>query len=72
MKLFTKISVLTILVGMMTFISIKFVFAAGTNPDLGEAASFGILVSTFTITTSTIINGDVGYTTAPVIVPTIN
>lgn len=71
MKKFSKFFGITILVGVAIFSFTKLVIAAST-PDLGEAASFGILSSTFTITASTTINGDVGYTTAPSIVPTIN
>ena len=46
---------------------------AATTPSLGVAATYGVLSSTYTNTTpGTIINGDVGYTTGPVVIPTIN
>jgi hypothetical protein len=46
---------------------------AATSPSLGIANTFGILSSTYTNTVSgTTINGDVGYTTPPVVAPTIN
>lgn len=46
---------------------------AATTPNLGTAASFAILSETFVNTVAgTIINGDLGYTTAPAMNPTIN
>ncbi len=43
---------------------------AATTPSLGAAASYGVLSSTYTNTTAgTTINGDVGFTTGPVVVP---
>lgn len=46
---------------------------AATNPPLGVAGSFSILAGTYTNTAAgTTINGDVGYTTGPATVPTIN
>ena len=36
---------------------------AAITPSLGDAARFGVLSSTFSITTTTTVNGDVGYTT---------
>ena len=38
---------------------------AATTPSLGAAATFGVLGGTYTNTTVTTINGDIGYTTAP-------
>lgn len=46
---------------------------AATTPSLGVATTFGILGSTYTNTAAgTVINGDLGYTTGPAMVPTVN
>ena len=46
---------------------------AATTPELGEAASFGILSGTYTNTAGgTTINGNLGYTTGPAVAPTVN
>lgn len=46
---------------------------AATTPSLGVAASFGILTDVFVNTApGNIINGDVGYITAPAMNPTVN
>jgi hypothetical protein len=46
---------------------------AATTPTLGFSSTFGILSSTYTNTAiGTTINGDLGYTTAPAVLPTIN
>lgn len=46
---------------------------AATSPNLGQAASFSILSSTYVNTaTGTTINGDLGYTTGPAVAPTVN
>ncbi len=43
---------------------------AATTPSLGAAASYGILASTYTNTAAgTTINGDIGFTTGPAVVP---
>src|SRR4030042_4871143 len=46
---------------------------AADAPDLGTSATFGVLSSTYTNTAAgTTINGDLGYTTGPAVVPTVN
>ena len=46
---------------------------AADAPDLGTAATFGVLSNTYTNTAAgTTINGDLGYTTGPAVVPTVN
>lgn len=40
-----------------------------TTPSLWEAATYGVLSSTYTNTTITTINGDVGFTTPPAVAP---
>lgn len=45
---------------------------AATTPGFGDAASFGILSSTYTNTAiGTTIDGDLGYTTGPAVAPTV-
>ncbi|MDB5185177.1 MAG: hypothetical protein JWN38_985 [Candidatus Saccharibacteria bacterium] len=47
--------------------------SAAATPGLGQAASFGILSNTYTNTVSgTTLNGDLGYTTGPVVAATVN
>ncbi|MDD2566131.1 MAG: ice-binding family protein, partial [Candidatus Gracilibacteria bacterium] len=71
MKKFNKISVLagTFIFGLVGSIA---VFAA-TSPSLGMAGTFSILSSTYTNTViGTTVNGDLGYTTGPAVVPTVS
>jgi len=42
---------------------------AATTPSLGMAATYGVLSSTYTNTSVTTVNGDVGFTTPPAIAP---
>ncbi|MDO8572970.1 MAG: ice-binding family protein [bacterium] len=42
---------------------------AATTPSLGEAVTYGVLGSTYSNTTVTTINGDVGFTTGPAVAP---
>ncbi len=66
-------------VGLLLLILLQTIFVspqkayAATTPDLGQAASFGILSNTYTNTApGSTINGDLGYTTGPAVNPTVN
>lgn len=67
MKKFSKISIFGLLV-IFIFFSFRFVNAA-TTPSLGMASSYGLLSSTYTNTSATTINGDVGFTISPAVAP---
>ena len=72
MKKFNKPSILFLMATALALVFSSPVMAA-TTPDLGQAASFGILSSTYTNTVGgTTINGDLGYTTGPAVAPTVN
>lgn len=73
-KRFTNFSVATIIIVAFGFILSFFgLTMAAVTPSLGAATSFGILSETFVNTISgTIINGDLGYTIAPAMDPTVN
>ena len=67
------------ILALLLIILIQFIFIpipkayAATTPAFGQAASFGILSSTYTNTAGgTTINGDLGYTTGPAVAPTVN
>jgi uncharacterized repeat protein (TIGR01451 family) len=42
---------------------------AATTPSLGAATSYGVLASTYTNTSPSTVNGDVGFTTGPAVAP---
>ncbi|MDQ2973418.1 MAG: ice-binding family protein, partial [bacterium] len=72
MKILTKLSLLSILLGVQ-LVAIAPVANAATSPDLGAAKSFVILSDTYTNTLpGTTLTGDLGYTTPPALMPTLN
>lgn len=66
-----KASLFITLLFSLGFILPVTLFAA-TTPSLGGAATYGVLSSTYTNTAGTTVNGDVGYTTPPAVMPTIS
>lgn len=48
---------------------ISAVTRAATTPSLGTAATYGVLASTYTNTSASTVNGDVGFTTGPAVAP---
>lgn len=69
-KLIKTIGLLTALLVTLTVSPLA---SAATSPGLGAASTFVILADTYTNTVSgTTLNGDLGYTTPPVVAPTVN
>ncbi|HUX31979.1 MAG TPA: IPTL-CTERM sorting domain-containing protein [Thiobacillus sp.] len=59
--------------GVTAFVLVSAQALAATAPNLGTSATYGVLSSTYTNTAAgTTINGDLGYTTGPAVVPTVN
>lgn len=55
---------------MLLFLLAAPIAQAATTPSLGAAASYGVLANTYTNTVpGTTINGDIGFTTGPAVVP---
>lgn len=72
MKVFNRISVVIVLTASFMFgiVSLSTAALAATTPPFGMVATYGVLSSTYTNTTAgTIINGDIGFTTGPAVVP---
>ena len=68
MKIFKKASV--IVLAVVFGLTLPTALFAATTPSLGSSASYGVLSSTYTNTAvGTTINGDVGFTTGPAVVP---
>jgi hypothetical protein len=60
-------------VTLAIFVALPTAALAATTPNLGMAASFGILSNTYTNTApGTTINGDLGYTTGPAVAATVS
>src|ERR1700729_2388209 len=75
MKIVNKKKIIpVVLIVLMQFICIPLSKTyAATTPSLGQAASFAILSGTYSNTVGgTTINGDLGYTTGPATIPTVN
>jgi hypothetical protein len=74
MKRFCKSSLVTLLVISLVVVAFGLTrpttTLAATTPSLGMAVTYGVLASTYTNTTAgTTVNGDIGFTTGPVVVP---
>jgi len=70
MKKFKKMVIVTMVMTMLASFASPLIASAATTPSLGSAATYGILSSTYTNTTAgTTINGDVGFTTGPALLP---
>lgn len=67
MKIIAKLITIAAVLGLITTSSPVF---AATTPSFGLSASYAVLASTYTNTTPTTITGDIGFTTAPAVVPT--
>ncbi len=71
MKNFNKKLIKSVIMFILVF-GLSGTMVAQAAITLGTTRTFGILSGTFTNTTATTINGDVGYTTPPATMPTIN
>ncbi|MDO8728417.1 MAG: ice-binding family protein [bacterium] len=69
MKAVNKISTVILAATLMFGLSVPTPALAAATPSLGAAATYGVLSSTYTNTTVTTINGDVGFTTPPAVAP---
>jgi hypothetical protein len=70
MKKINKLHLVVVLVIMLAVGTI--VYALGTSPDPKVSGSFAILADTFTNKGTTSITGDLGYTTPPGVIATVN
>ncbi|MFA7277430.1 MAG: ice-binding family protein [Candidatus Gracilibacteria bacterium] len=68
-KLYRFLSSMAIAASLVFNLSGPITALAATTPSLGLAVTYGVLSSTYTNTTATTINGDVGFTTPPAVVP---
>ncbi len=66
-KLHEGIALLIIV--LLLAVMISSVTCAATTPSLGAATSYGVLASTYTNTSASTVNGDVGFTTGPAVAP---
>ncbi len=70
MEAFKKVAAAVFAVFLVVALVAPVTVSAATTPSLGAAASYGVLSSTYTNTVAgTTINGDVGFTTGPAVVP---
>lgn len=70
MGIFGKVSVIILVVYLLLGLAGPVSVFAATTPSLGLATTYGVLASTYTNTSAgTTINGDVGFTTGPAVVP---
>lgn len=70
MRKIHKISTIMLSIALILGLTGPMAVSAATTPSLGLAATYGILASTYTNTTAgTTINGDIGFTTGPAVVP---
>lgn len=59
----------TLILILSIVLSLPMLAWGATTPSLGAAETYGVLSSTYTNTTTTTINGDVGFTTPPAVAP---
>ncbi len=69
MKIFKKVFGAMAALSLILSLSGPITAFAATTPSLGAAATYGVLSSTYTNTTVTTINGDVGFATGPAVAP---
>lgn len=66
---FQTVLFLSVILLVLVSIWVSTLTRAATTPSLGEATTYGVLASTYTNTSSSTINGDVGFTTGPAVAP---
>lgn len=69
-SLVRRIAICLLIVTLMVgFIWASTLTRAASTPSLGAAASYGVLASTYTNTSTSTVNGSVGFTTGPTVAP---
>lgn len=70
MKIFNKVSAVFLATALILGLAGLIPVFAATTPTLGKAITYGVLSSTYTNTVpGTTINGDIGFTTPPAVIP---
>lgn len=72
MVLSKNIGLMSLLIATLAVVSLAPIASAATSPGIGAANTFTVLSQTYTNTVgATTISGDLGYTTAPALAPTV-